>query len=274
MKFIHFILLSICLMACNSNDSDNSNSVQLKTSGLTGKVTIFESISENNYEISRDGNYDIVLPVNQTIYNLEVVDSGQQRCSISQQLDLVCNSVDCTTNYDPVCAKKPLAGVVCVTSPCPTDKYLTYGNSCGARSDNAWISLSSECGGLEDIITFHQKPVVIANFALLDIFTDDYQVIESKIVDDEILITFSVSGGCGSHDFTLYADEIFQESDPIALGNVIGYTKNDSCNNQIVFDKEFDLLPIKEIFQRVYPNQTGEQTVNLGDLGLYQFSIE
>jgi len=255
-------------------DPTSDNTIQLKASGLTGSVTLFESISKTNYEIASDGNYDLVLPSSQSIYNLEVLETDQQFCSINQQLDLVCDSIACTDNFDPVCAKKPLAGVVCVTTPCPTDRYLTYGNACNAQAANAWITLESECGGLQNIIAFHQKPVVIANFALLDIFTDNFQIIDSKIVDDTVTIEFSVSGGCGSHDFTLYADEAFQESDPVQLNNVIGYTNNDSCEDQLTIEKEFDLLPIKEIFQRAYPNVTGEQIVNLGNLGLYLFFVE
>ena len=275
MKFIHFFLLAFFLMACNSNDpkeSSSDNTILLKASGLTGNVTLFESISETSYEIVTDGNYDINLPSNQTIYNLEVIQTDQQFCSISQQLDLVCDSIVCTADYAPVCAKNSLAGVVCVTSPCPTDRYLTYGNACNTLVDNAWIALRSECGGLEDVIAFHQRPTLVTNLALLDIVTDNFQINESEIIDDAVKIEFSVTGGCGSHDFTMFADEVFQENDPVQLSNVIGYTKHDDCDEQVTIEKEFDLLPIKEIFRRAYPNATGEQTVNLGDFGLYQFS--
>lgn len=264
-------------MACNSSDSKDpvsDNTILLKASGLSGKVTIFESISKTDYEITSDGNYDLELPSNQTIYNLEIIETNQQACNINQQLDLVCNSVECTADYNPVCAKKPLAGVVCITAPCRTDRYLTYGNACNAQVDNAWISLRSECDGLQDVIAFHQKPVVIEDFGTLALYSSDtFEVNKSEVIDDALIIEFAVSGGCGSHDFTMYADEVFQESNPVQLANVIYYTANDSCDNQVTIEKEFDLLPIKEIYQRSYPDATGEQSVNLGDFGLYRFTI-
>ncbi len=277
MKIVPFILLSIWLMACNSEsptDSGSENTVLLKASGLTGSVTLFESISKTDYEITSDGNYDLNLPLNQTVYNLEIVVTDQQACTINQQLDLVCGSIVCTADYRPVCAKKPLAGVVCITAPCQTDRYLTYGNSCGAQAENAWISIQSECGGLEDVIAFHQKPVVITNIGLLDIISESFQINRVDILDDALTLEFEVSGGCGSHDFTLYADEVFQESDPVQLSYIIAYTASDECDNIITIEKEFDLLPVKEIYRRAYPDATGEQSVNLNDLGIYQFSID
>lgn len=40
----------------------------------------------------------------------------------------------CTRQYQPVCAQKD-TGVRCVTTPCPSTEWKTYGNGCDACSD-------------------------------------------------------------------------------------------------------------------------------------------
>lgn len=42
----------------------------------------------------------------------------------------------CTREYKPVCANRD-TGVRCVTTPCPSTEWRTYGNACDACSDKA-----------------------------------------------------------------------------------------------------------------------------------------
>lgn len=42
----------------------------------------------------------------------------------------------CTREYRPVCASRD-TGVRCVTTPCPSTEWRTYGNACDACSDKA-----------------------------------------------------------------------------------------------------------------------------------------
>ena len=41
----------------------------------------------------------------------------------------------CTQEYNPVCAKKD-TDIRCVTTPCPSEEEVTFGNACGACSDS------------------------------------------------------------------------------------------------------------------------------------------
>ncbi|GAB3537863.1 hypothetical protein GCM10027343_02080 [Noviherbaspirillum agri] len=41
----------------------------------------------------------------------------------------------CTREYKPVCASRD-TGVRCVTTPCPSTEWRTYGNACDACSDS------------------------------------------------------------------------------------------------------------------------------------------
>jgi|GEM_PF-4789603 len=276
MKYFHFILITLFLIACgDSNNEDSDKGILIKASGLTNSVTLNDSISELNFEIPNDGNHYITLPEAQTNYDIRIVISGQQACTLNDELELICNLAACNALYAPVCAKKPLAGIVCVTSPCETDKYLTYGNSCEADVDNALIALHTECGGLEDLVAFPYEPAYITNLALVDFSpNDEFTIISASIIDDALTLQFEVSGGCGSHDFGLFVNDIFEETHPVQLSSYLTYQSHDNCEALITVDKTFDLLPLKEIFHRAYPDSTGDQSINLDTLGTYHFVIQ
>lgn len=55
----------------------------------------------------------------------------------------------CTMQYDPVCASVD-TGIRCITTPCPSTEYKTYGNACSACSDEkVYGYFPGECGGFE-----------------------------------------------------------------------------------------------------------------------------
>ena len=49
----------------------------------------------------------------------------------------------CTKEYRPVCGTKD-TGVRCITTPCPSVEYKTYGNACTACADERVISYVTE----------------------------------------------------------------------------------------------------------------------------------
>ena len=58
----------------------------------------------------------------------------------------------CTMQYDPVCASVD-TGIRCITTPCPSAEYKTYGNACSACSDEkVYGYFPGECGGFEGTI--------------------------------------------------------------------------------------------------------------------------
>lgn len=44
----------------------------------------------------------------------------------------------CTREYNPVCASRD-TGIRCVTTPCPSAEWKTYGNGCDACADSKVI---------------------------------------------------------------------------------------------------------------------------------------
>ncbi|TQV89643.1 hypothetical protein [Aliikangiella coralliicola] len=275
MKYFPGILLMIALTGCKfDSNSDSNKSITVKATGITKPVLLSESISNTTHEITRDGNIVIKLPDGQKMYHLEILKTNQQSCGLDLQLALTCSEGVCDTRYEPVCGKEPLAGVQCVTTPCPTDRYKTYGNVCEADIANAWFALSGECGGLDELATFHIEPAQIVDLAVISILVEPYQLKSKSIEDDTLTLLFEVAGGCGTHEFSLYVDSDFNESAPPQANYTIGYQNQDDCEAMVEIEKQFDLAPIKENFRRLFPNETGNQTVNLGELGNYVFSID
>lgn len=230
-------------------------------------------MTNTSIEIESNGTYTIDLLGSQGIYQLDIIDSNDQYCTLNDALELDCNSFVCTADYRPVCAKEPNAGVVCITTPCDTDRYRTFSNACHARGANAWLAIETECLGLENVITEHIEPVFITKIHVIDINSDNYIISDTSINEDTLIIDFEISGGCGNYQFDLLVNDTFAESLPVQLSNVIIYKNNDPCDSVISFQKSFDLEPIKELFRRVYPDATGEQTVELPGMGLYTFVI-
>jgi len=277
MRLLLILLFVFIIANCGTGQKQPEQEVEqvqlilINATGLTRPVTLLETVTNTSFQIVEDGSHTIKLSDNQGIYQLEIVDSQQQYCSLDDSLQLDCNIV-CTADYSPVCAKEPNAGVVCVTTPCDTDKYMTFSNACHASGANAWIAMETECLGLEDVLSEHIEPVFITNIAIIDIYSDNFKIVNSVINDDTLTILFEVSGGCGSHELDLLVSDSFLESSPVQLANVIAYKNNDNCDSIITVEKTFDLEPIQELYRRNYPQQAGVQSVDLPGLGLYSFT--
>ncbi len=270
------LILSIVFIVANCGtdqkpDQEVEQVILINAKGLTSPVTLLETVTNTSFEIVENGSHSITLSDSQGIYQLEIVDSQDQYCSLDDTLLLDCDII-CTAEYSPVCAKVPNAGDVCDTTPCDTDKYLTFSNACHAGGANAWIAMETECLGLEFVLSEHIEPVFITDIADIDIVSDNFTISNSEINEDTLTIIFEVSGACGSHEFDLLVNNSFLESDPVQLTNEITYKNNDSCDSIITVEKTFDLEPIQELFRRSYPEQTDVQSVELPGLGLYSFT--
>ena len=83
---------------------------------------------------------------------------------------------------------------------------------------------------------------------------DDPPVIEG----DTLTITFSYSGGCEDHDFTLVASNAFAESYPVQLRGIVAHDAHgDRCRAYLTEDYDFDLTPIKTLYQAAYQQDAG-----------------
>ena len=79
-----------------------------------------------------------------------------------------------------------------------------------------------------------------------------------SIAEDVLTVTVSYSGGCARHDFTLVADSRFQESDPVRLDvHLVHEGNEDSCEAYPTGTYEFDLTPLKTLYQDAYGGNEG-----------------
>ena len=79
------------------------------------------------------------------------------------------------------------------------------------------------------------------------------------IEDDTLTLTVSYSGGCASHDFTLVADDGFQEeADSVQLKVSVAHNANgDNCEAYLTEAYDFNLAPIKMLYQKTYGEDAG-----------------
>ena len=100
---------------------------------------------------------------------------------------------------------------------------------------------------------------------------DDYEVAtgdgEAPVIEDDTLtLTVSYGGGCETHDFTLVASGVFMESYPVQLGVSLTHDANgDMCEAYLTAEYEFDLTPIKTLYQEAYREDAGTIVLRLQD---------
>jgi len=171
--------------------------------------------------------------------------------------------IACLDIYEPVCGKAE-ATINCVTTPCPTHMYSTYGNSCYAELDEALIAFPGECEGLENQVSFADPPVNILEFADDPEEGSNTDILLAEIDGDVLNLEVQYSGGCSDHEFTLYVSNDFMESNPVQSETVLSHIEQDPCDSVVTDDISFDLLPIREFYRRSY----GEDSSGIILLGI------
>ena len=96
--------------------------------------------------------------------------------------------------------------------------------------------------------------------------TDPYQLSAARIAGDTLTITVSYGGGCAEHQFTLLTSNVFLESDPVQLGVSLAHEANgDLCRAWLTEVLDFDLTPIKRLYQDAYREDSGPIILLLED---------
>ena len=107
---------------------------------------------------------------------------------------------------------------------------------------------------------------------------DEYTLNSATIGEDTLKINVSYSGGCEDHQFTLVASESFLESFPVQLPIFIAHNANgDTCEAYPTEDYNFDLTPIKTMYQEAYRQEAGTIILQLKDAPnvelVYEFTM-
>lgn len=108
--------------------------------------------------------------------------------------------------------------------------------------------------------------------------TDEFALNSATITDDTLTVSVSYSGGCETHQFTLVASESFLESFPVQLHVYIAHNANgDTCEAYPTEKYQFDLTPIKNMYQEAYRQEAGTIILRLKDAPntdlVYEFTM-
>src|SRR5690606_33777216 len=100
---------------------------------------------------------------------------------------------------------------------------------------------------------------------------DTAPVTITKAEIDNNLVTLEVSyaGGCKPHEFNLIVSSLFMESNPVQTESILSHVTEDTCEALVTEKLTFDLLPIREFYQRIYGPGAG--SINIQGIGLYSF---
>lgn len=161
------------------------------------------------------------------------------------------SQIACIEIYEPVCAKAE-ATINCVTEPCPTHVYATYGNSCYALHDEALVAFPGDCGRLYGQVSFNDPPIHIFELADNPQEGADTEILFAEIEGDVLKLEVQYAGGCSEHEFALYLGSEFLESNPVQSETLLSHITEDTCEQLIVDNLRFDLLPIREFYRRSY----------------------
>lgn len=108
--------------------------------------------------------------------------------------------------------------------------------------------------------------------------TDEFALNSATITDDTLTVSVSYSGGCKAHQFTLVASDTFLESFPVQLHVYITHNANgDTCEAYPTEKYQFDLTPIKNMYQEAYRQEAGPIILHLKDAPnvelVYEFTM-
>ena len=96
--------------------------------------------------------------------------------------------------------------------------------------------------------------------------TDTYVINAATIAGDTLHLNVSYGGGCETHEFTLVAEPVFLESFPVQQHVSLAHNANsDPCEAWLTEDYQFDLTPIKEVYQKGYRTDNGTIILRLKD---------
>lgn len=166
---------------------------------------------------------------------------------------------------NPVCAKTT-SSIQCIANPCPNYTYRTFVSRCSADDSLASVSFDGECGDLESVLTFGHPPAkMVTN--LPDV--EKRVSISNPSFNEEILTVELGYSGCSPQHFDLYFSSEFAESQPVQARFVFQPMVEDGCLAVFSTQLSYDLLPLKQAYQKAYNTQSGE--IELPGIGTFVF---
>ncbi|PCJ19208.1 MAG: hypothetical protein COB04_06080 [Gammaproteobacteria bacterium] len=267
LKPVVLLILVFGLSACKLSGT---------ASGIDGVLTIQDNETGEVLKLDQDGSFEFSNDYKAGDKYSLVAQSDNQFCRVghgsgrfsSSDIDnvrITCEDepTACTAIFDPVCAIES-TDIVCVTTPCnPLHNYKTFSNACMASAASAQIIHDGECGDKEGQSV---RDISMIRFATtLRVQSDPVTVNEVSLINDWLIFNVSYSGGCESHEFTLYGDTDFggdesARSDQVELFHS---SNGDLCERAITRALAFSLLPLKDEFKTSFEVEFGTVLLNI-----------
>lgn len=93
---------------------------------------------------------------------------------------------------------------------------------------------------------------------------DTFGLLNVRMANEKLTIELEYSGGCEDHDFELFYDPAFIETNPPQANLYLRHDgKNDSCDAIIRETRTFDLSALLDNLQLAYPNNPRDFSINL-----------
>jgi hypothetical protein len=97
---------------------------------------------------------------------------------------------------------------------------------------------------------------------------DPVTILGATVTEDLLSVDVRYGGGCAEHAFSLHHSGIFRESYPVHTDMTLAHDAGgDACRALIQRTLEFDLTPVKTLYQRSYGATNGVIDVSLGSAG-------
>lgn len=193
--------------------------------------------------------------------------SGECGDKEGEELSNLSEYMACTAQYDPVCAKVT-GNLQCITTPCPTHEYRTFGNACEARVSGASFIAAGECPKTLVEMPVTAEPPVILVEELPEV-RETVRVVESRISGDVLTVKLGYSGCSEQHVSMLALDE-FLESDPVQVSYTFQSVVEDFCDAYFETEFVYDLMPLRLAYSRSY---NGAGKILIPEVGLYEFEM-
>lgn len=172
----------------------------------------------------------------------------------------------CPAIWDPVCGLSSQSEIICVTEPCPTHEYRTFGNACAAGLSLASVVFEGECGALENTLTMGEPPIQLTS-KLPE--TEKTLSIGNAAIEDDILIIEVGYSGCSPQHFDMHFSPKFGESYPVQAAYSLTPQVEDLCRAAFQTEFTYDLRPLKHAYQEAYQTENG--AIYLPGIGTYRF---
>ncbi len=103
--------------------------------------------------------------------------------------------------------------------------------------------------------------------------SDDYEVTDSRIQNDSLLIEVQYGGGCGPVDFELITDGLFMESNPVKLNVILAFDDEDPCEMAVKRNLCFDLSNLATYYNDSYQTTEGKIVLYILDYNTITYNF-